>query len=281
MILVTGATGTVGREVVAQLVAAGKSVRALTRDPSKAKFDSKVEVVAGDLGKPETLPAALKGVEKVFSLASGPELSAQETNLAKAAKQAGVKHIVKLSVFGAGGGMKNAITEWHEVSEKAVQDSGVAWTFVRPGMFMSNALHWLGTIKSMGKIMQPYGDGKIAPIHPRDIAAVAVTALTTPGHEGQAYPITGTEALSMAEVAKILSEEVGKPITYVAIPDEVARDGMAKFGMPQMMIDSLTQMAASVRSGQGGQVSPTLERVLGRKGTSFREWARENSAAFK
>ncbi|MDP9034415.1 MAG: SDR family oxidoreductase [Myxococcota bacterium] len=280
MILVTGATGTVGREVVAQLVTAGKKVRALTRDPGKASFDARVEVVAGDLGKPETLRKALEGAERVFSLSTGPQLGVQERNLAAESSQAGVKHIVKLSVLGVGSGSTNPITGWHEVAEKSIRDSGIAWTFVRPGMFMSNALNWAPAVKAYGKIFQPYADGRIVPIHPRDVAAVAVKALTTPGHEGQSYPLTGPDALNMVEVAQILSEAVGKPIAYVPVTEEAARDGMSKAGVPALLVEGLMQLAAFVRSG-GGQVLPTLERLLGRRGLTWREWARENASAFR
>ena len=215
MILVTGATGTVGREVVAQLLAAGEHVRALSRDPSRARFDGRVEVIAGDLKKPETLPAAVAGVDRVFSLAVGPQIGAQEGNLAQASNKAGVRRIVNISVLGAGEAGRGGVAEWHTAGEQAIQNSGVPWTVVRPGAFMSNALFWKGTIKGLGKVFSNYGDGKTTPIHPRDIAAVAVRALTSPGHEGKAYPLTGPQAISVAEQVRILSEAIGKPIEYV------------------------------------------------------------------
>jgi uncharacterized protein YbjT (DUF2867 family) len=281
MILVTGGTGTVGREVVAQLLAAGQKFRVLTRDPAKARFDPKVEVVVGDLGKPESLPKALEGVDRVFALTTGMEIVAHDQALAAAAKKAGAKHIVKLSVFGIGAGGDMAILRRHEAGEKAIQESGLAWTFVRPGMFMSNALNWAGSIKSQGKIFLPYGEGKVPSIHPRDIAAVAVKAMTSPGHEGKAYPLTGSETTSMAEVAQIFSEEVGKPIQYVSIPDEAAREGMLKAGMHAGIVDDLLKMAGSIRAGQLAAPVPTVEQVLGRKALTWRDWARENAAAFR
>ena len=140
MILVTGATGTVGREVVGLLVKDGQKVRAMTRDPKKARFDPKVEVVAGDFARPETLEKAAQGAEAVFSLSTGPELGAHEGALARAAKKAGAKRLVKLSVMGAGSGGENVIVKWHDAGEKAIRESGLAWTFVRPGTFMSNVL---------------------------------------------------------------------------------------------------------------------------------------------
>ncbi|HUB06534.1 MAG TPA: SDR family oxidoreductase [Myxococcales bacterium] len=281
MILVTGATGTVGREVVALLVQAGQAVRALSRDPKKTRFDAKVEVVAGDFTKPETLEAAARGVEAVFSLAAGPDIGAHEGALARAAKKGGAKHVVGLSVMGAGSGSDGAIVKWHEAGEKAIQDSGLAWTFVRPGMFMSNALQWARSVKADGKVFLPYGEGRVAMIHPRDIAAVAVKALTTPGHEGKAYPLTGGEALTLSELVRILSEEVGRAIQYVPVPDAAAKAGMLEAGMPPTLAEALLKMAAIVRSGGAGTVLPTVEQVLGRKPLTWREWARENAAAFR
>jgi uncharacterized protein YbjT (DUF2867 family) len=281
MILVTGATGTVGREVVALLVASGQKVRALSRDPSKAKFDPRVEVVLGEFGKPESLAVALEGVESAFSLGLGPQLGVWEGNLAEAAKKAGVRRIVKLSVLGAGSDLRNAISEWHEAGEKAIQDSGVAWTFVRPGGFMSNALFWAPAIKAQGKVFSNFGDGKLPPIHPRDIAAVAVKALTSAGHEGKAYSVTGSELLGIGDEVQILSKAVGRPIQYVPISDEAARDGMLMAGMPTKVVESLISVGVHVRSGGAAKVLPDAEQVLGRKTLTFADWARENAGAFR
>jgi uncharacterized protein YbjT (DUF2867 family) len=280
MILVTGATGTVGREVVGLLLAEGEKVRALSRDPSKAKFDAKVEVVAGELGTPESLDKAVMGAESVFSLGLGPQLGVWERNLAEAAEKAGVRHIVKLSVLGAGSGRRNAIIEWHEAGEKAIQDSGLPWTFVRPGSFMSNSLLWAPTIKTAGKVYSNFGDGKLPPIHPRDIAAVAVKALTLWGHDGEAYSVVGPELLSVADQVRILSEVVGRPIQHVPITDDAAREGMLKSGMPTKLVDSLVGVGEFVRSGGAAKLVPDAERVLGRKLHTFADWARENAHAF-
>ncbi len=281
MILVTGATGTVGREVVGLLVKDGQKVRAMTRDPKKARFDPKVEVVAGDFARPETLEKAAQGAEAVFSLSTGPELGAHEGALARAAKKAGAKRLVKLSVMGAGSGGENVIVKWHDAGEKAIRESGLAWTFVRPGTFMSTALQWAATVKAQGKVFLPYGDGKVAPVHPRDIAAVAVKALTSPGHEGKAYTLTGPEALGVADELRVLSEEVGKPIQYVPVPDEAAKAGMLQAGMPLVLVEALLKMAGVIRSGGAAAVLPTVEQVLGRPGLTWREWAKENAAAFR
>jgi uncharacterized protein YbjT (DUF2867 family) len=281
VILVTGATGTVGREVVAQLLVAGEKVRALTRNPSRAQLDAQVELVAGDLNQPETVAKAVEGVERIFSLALGPQLGIQEANLAQAAKKAGARHIVKLSGLRPAGEARSQLATWHQASERAIQNMGIAWTFVQPGAFMSNALNWRDSIKGQGKVFSNYGDGKLAYIHPRDIAAVAVRALTEPGHEGKAYPVTGPEALSVSELVQILSEAVGKPIEYVPITDDAAREGMQKAGLPTFLIDALLPFASFVRSGKGGEILPTVEQVTGRKPLTFADWAREHAADFR
>jgi len=281
LILVTGATGTVGREVVAQLFAHGQQVRAMTRNPSQAKIDSRAQVVQGDFNDPKSLEAALKGVDKVFSLAFGPQTGAHEKELARLAKKAGVRHIVKLSAMGGDGVTINAIRKWHNEGEQAIKESGIAWTVVRPGGFMSNALQWRATIRSQGKVFSNYGHGKIPSVHPRDIGAVAVHALTQTGHEGQAYSLTGPEALTIGEQVKILSDAIGKPIEYVPISDEQARKGMQQAGMPGFIIDALVPFAAYVRDGKGAEVLPTVQQVTGRPALTFAQWAQENAEAFR
>ena len=241
MILVTGATGTVGREVVIQLLAAGEQVRGMTRNPSTAKLDARVELVKGDFAAPDTLAKAVDGVERVFSLTFGPQTGTHERDLAGLAKKAGVRHIVKLSAMGGDGETKNAIRKWHEQGEEAIKATGISWTVVRPGGFMSNALHWRETVRTQGKVFSNYGDGKLPSVHPRDIAAVAVRALTSDGHERKTYHLTGPEALSVGEQVDILSEVLGRRIEYVPITDDVARKGMEKAGISRADIELMSK----------------------------------------
>jgi (4-alkanoyl-5-oxo-2,5-dihydrofuran-3-yl)methyl phosphate reductase len=280
MILVTGATGTVGREVVTQLLAAGEQVRGMTRNPSTAKLDTRVEVVKGDFNAPDTLARAVDGVERVFSLTFGPQTGTHERDLATLAKKARVRHIVKLSAMGGDGETKNAIRKWHEQGEEAIKETGIIWTVVRPGGFMSNALHWRETVRTQGKVFSNYGDGKLPSVHPRDIAAVAVRALTSSGHEWKTYHLTGPEALSVGEQVEILSEVLDRRIEYVPITDDVARKGMEKAGMPTLLIDALIPFAAFIRSGRAAEVLPTVEEVTGRPALTFLDWAREHAEAF-
>jgi (4-alkanoyl-5-oxo-2,5-dihydrofuran-3-yl)methyl phosphate reductase len=281
MILVTGATGTVGREVVAQLLTAGEQVRAMTRDPSKVKLDGRVEVVKGDFNDPDTLASAVNGVERIFSLTFGPQTGVHEQHLAQAAKASGVRHIVKLSALGGDEGTTNNIRKWHDAGEQEIRDTGMAWTVVRPGAFMSNALHWRTSIRAQGKVFSNYGDGKLPPVHPRDIAAVAVRALISDGHEGKVYPLTGPEPLSMSQQVEILADAIGQPLEYVPITDEAARQGMERAGMPSFLIDALLPFASFIRSGKAARVFHTVEEVTGRPPLRFSDWAKENAAEFR
>lgn len=280
MILVTGATGTVGREVVAQLLAAGQKVRALTRNPLKAKLDDRAEVVKGDFDALDTLTSAVSGVGRVFSLTFGPKTGIHEKNLAQASKAAGVGHIVKLSALGGDEQTRNSIRKWHDEGEQAIRDTGIPLTVLRPGAFMSNALHWRESVRVQGKVFSNYGEGKLPPIHPRDIAAVAVRALTSDGHVGKIYSLTGPEALSVGEQVKILSDALGKKLEYIPVSDEAARKGMEQAGMPTFLIEALVPFAAFIRSGKAAKVFHTVEEVTGRSPFTFSDWTRENAAAF-
>ena len=281
MILVTGATGTVGREVVTQLLAAGQSVGAMTRNPLKTKLDKRVAVVKGDFEEPDTLEKAVDGADRLFSLTFGPRTGIHEKNLARAAKKAGVSHIVKLSALGGDGEVRNDIRKWHDEGEQAIRETGIGLTVVRPGAFMSNALHWRESIRVQGKVFSNYGDGKLPSVHPRDIAAVVVRALTSHGHQGKEYSVTGPAALSIGEQVKILSGAIGKPIEYVAVSDDAARRGMEQAGLPASLIDALLPFAGFIRSGKAAQVFKTVEEVTGRRPFTFDDWARENADAFQ
>jgi uncharacterized protein YbjT (DUF2867 family) len=281
VILVTGATGTVGREVVAQLLAQGQPVRGMSRNPAGAKFGPRVEMVQGDFADADSLAEAVKGADRVFSLALGPQTGSHERALAAAAKKVGVRHIVKLGAMGGDGETRNAIRRWHEEGEQAIRDSGIPWTVVRPGRFMSNALHWRESIRRQGKVFSNYGEGKLPSVHPRDIAAVAVRALTSENYFGKVLEVTGPAALSIAEEVSILSKALGKPIEYVPITDEVARKDMEQANMPAYIIDGLIPFAEFVRSGKAARVYPTVEEVTGRPALTFVDWAREHAPAFQ
>jgi uncharacterized protein YbjT (DUF2867 family) len=284
MILVTGSTGRVGGEIVRQLAAMGAKVRAFVRGgPDDAKgLPAGVEIAYGDLDRPETIAPAMQGIEKMYLLVPGtPAMPKQEGAALEAAKRAGVKHIVKHSVMGARE-PAIAIARLHRASETVIEQSGIAWTFVRPGSFMSNALDWAMPIKQQGGVFQPLGDGRVAMVDPRDIASVGVAALTKPGHEGRAYDVTGPEALDMNEHVAIISEAIGKPLKYVNIPEAATRDMMLnKVGMPAPVVEGLLEVFARIRDGKASHVSSDVETVTGKPARRFKEWVAENVGAFR
>lgn len=280
MILITGATGNVGRELVQQLLDAGEAVRVFTRDESKvAHLGQRVERAVGNLDQPETIEAALQGVDRLF-LNTGGFGTQQDENAITAAKRAGVQQIVKLSTFGAGQ-PTHAIDRWHQAKEQVLLDSGIGWTMLRPGQFMSNMLQWAGMIKGQGTVYAPSGEGKVAPIDPYDIAGVAAVALTKPGHVGKAYQLTGPELLTAGEEVQILSRLLGKPLQYVDIPASVAADRMRQNGMPPVLVDALTELSLMLQKGEGAYHTDTVEQVTGRPARTFETWCRLHLAAFQ
>lgn len=283
MILVTGSTGNVGSEVVKQLAQAGHKVRALVRDTKEAtgKFPTNVDIVVGDLDNTESLVHAMKGVDAIYLLAPfSPALAKQEGNALEAAKKAGVKRIVKHSVLGAQWeGI--AIAKWHRASEKAIEASGLQWTHIRPSGFFPNALGWAGMIKNGGTVYYPTGQGKLGVVDPRDIAAVAVKALTESGHDKQAYDVTGAQALTSQEQVDAIGKAIGKQLTYVDVPNAAAKDSMLGQGMPGPLADALLEFCDAIKSGQAAAVTDTVQRVTGKAPRTFEAWAKENAAAFK
>ncbi len=278
MILVTGATGMVGKELVQQLLEMDQPVRVVTRDARKvAHLGGRVEVVVGDLNNPETLQAAMAGVERMFLVTL--ELQ-QDLNALEAAKRAGVQQIVKLSTLEASEHTLQ-VGKWHYEREELVRASGLG-TFLRPGMFMSNTVAWwASSIKQQGAVYFPGGKGRVAPIDPRDIAAVAAVTLTQPGHAGKAYELTGPELLCVGEMVQIISRVLGKPIKYVDIPPFAAKLWMLQSGMDKSLVGALVEMMVALRKNQGAQLTDTVQQVTGRPARTFEAWCSEHIAAFQ
>ena len=281
MILVLGATGTTGGEVARQLIAAGHRPRLLVRTPAKAAaFQSSADVVQGDLDNPESLRAAMAGVDRLYLAASGVNGQALEVSAIDAAKATGVTHVVKLSVITADNpGITFA--RWHAQAEQHLIASGLAWTMLRPTNFMTNALGWADTIKSQHAFYQPTGDGEWASIDPVDIGAVAVKALTETGHEGKGYTLTGPESLNAAGYAAILSKVLGHTVSFVDVPATAAQDGMLKSGMPAAYVDALLDLLSAMKSGATAGTTDVVEQVLGRKPGTFENWVTRNIQAFR
>jgi len=281
LILVTGATGTLGSELVKQLSEAGERVRALVRNPEKAhKLAKNVEVIQADLEKPETLAPAFAGVDKVFVLSNYPSIVVVERNAYAAAKAAGVKHIVKLSGrhTNADPFSGTAVAKWHNESEHRLQSLGIPWTILRPGSWASNFLQMVDRQNSA--IFLPVGDGKDSFLDPRDLAACAVELLTTAGHDGRIYEVTGGEDLTYSEIADKLSAAIGKKVTFQNIPEEAARQGLLASGLPAPVVESLVTFFGLVRNGKIYPPTSAVADLLGRQPRSFDEWARDHAAAF-
>lgn len=275
-ILVTGSTGNVGSQVVQQLIASGVTPRVAVRSISKAESLKKAgaEPVEMDLDRPETVQSALTGVDKVFLVSPFvPNMVELTAILIEAAKRANVQQIVKLSALAQPG---IALSKWHLEMENAIASSGISFTFLRPNGFMQNFVNAMAeTIKSDNAFYLNAGDGKVSFVDTRDIASVAVAALITSGHEGQSYTITGSQALSHAESASILSQVLGRTINYVDVPEDVVRQGMQGAGMPEPTVNALLELYAIYKAGQAATVSPVVEQVTGKQPISFEQFAKD------
>jgi uncharacterized protein YbjT (DUF2867 family) len=283
MILVIGANGNIGSQVVQQLLAAGEKVRVLVRDGKKATatFGSSVDVVTGDIGDAAALDQAFAGAAGAFVLTSGDAVL-QEKNAFAAAKKAGTKHVVKLSVAGAMRGSPLRLADNHAQSEEALKASGVAYTILQPHSFMSNVRESAGSIKGDGRIYGASKEGGVPYIDTGDIAAVGVAALRDPAkHGGQTYFLTGPEAFSQAQIAEKIGKAIGKTVTYVDLPPAVFVDNLKKFGVPGWLADDFGKMNEWFASGAAATVVDTVEKVTGRKPRTFDAWLSDNVAAFR
>lgn len=274
MILVTGATGNVGGEVVRLLHESGQPVRILSRNPGKASFPSAVEIAVGDLSSPKTLAAALDGVKKVF-LVRTPGSDA----FPQLAKDAGVEHIVFLSSGAIDSPSETAIGKNHLDTENLIRQSGVKWTFLRPGAFMTNALQWAPSIRAEGIVRAPFGDVGNAPIDPRDIASVGAAALTSSGHDEQIYRLTGPEVVTPEQQVQILSSVLGRDIRFEEVPESVAEQNMKKFAPPEI-VDSIFTLIKDGKN-HGEHVTNTVKDVTGLHARTFDQWATDYAHLFK
>jgi uncharacterized protein YbjT (DUF2867 family) len=280
MILITGATGHIGRELVSQLHEKGGSMRVLVRDEKRVShLDPCIERAIGDLNDAESLRSAMRGVERIFLVTFETQ---QDHNLIEAARGAGVGHVVKLSTLEATE-HKIKVGKWHYEREELIRASGLDWTFLRPGMFMSNTIDWWAeSIKGQDSVFFPGGKkGKVAPIDPRDVASVAALALTQPGHSGKAYELTGDQLFSISEMVQIIAQLLGKPIQYMDIPPIAAKLFMLKTGMDKALVNALMEMLASLRRNEGAIVTETFRELTGNPPQTFEAWCSENIRAFQ
>ena len=274
MYLVTGATGNAGGAVVRALADAGEPVRAVVRS-SAGGLGEGVEIAEGDLNQPQTLREHVAGVRAAFLL-SGYDGLAETLALLRGA---GAERVVLLSSSAApGGDLTNAVARYHILSERAVLESGLAWTFLQPNSFMTNALRWLGQLREGDVIRVPFADVAIATVDPADIGAVAVKALAGVGLAGRSLRLSGPRALLPAEQAEILGEALGRRLRVEPQSNEEARAEMSAT-MPSEYVDAFFDFFVEGAIDET-TVLPTVGEVLGREPRDFEQWAAENVAAF-
>jgi uncharacterized protein YbjT (DUF2867 family) len=283
MLLITGATGGVGSLVTERLLARGERPRILTRDESKARrvFGDRVDVAVGELDDQRSLAAAMRGVSRVFLVAAdpGPHLVERDATAARVARASGVERVVKLSTFDAAHRVGTGV--WHERGEAAIRTSGVGFAFVRPSGFMSNALAWAPAIRAAGTVASSTGDGKIAFIHPRDIADVATAVLLSPDHAGATLRITGPVALSYGEMVAKIGAAIGCALVFRAIDEANERTRWRARGETEETIDYHISIFRAIRTGRLAEVTDTVEHMLGRPASSFDRWVEEHAGEFR
>lgn len=279
-VLVTGATGNVGSRLVPALRATGASVRALVHDESKVQAikDLGVEVFVGDLDKPETLDPAVAGVGQVYLLTTnGPAAAQQASNVIQAARRNGSPHVVRQSAYGP---EKSRIIRHVLQVESELKASGLSYTIVRPTFFMQNTMMAAQTVASDGVVYMPFKDGKIDMVDVRDVADVALKVLTEDGHEGREHTLTGPASISFHDVAAGLSKALGKEVQYVDVPLEAGREAMVGMGMPEWVADGYTELMEEFSKNWADLVSPAVEKITGRPGRSYEQFARDFAQVF-
>jgi uncharacterized protein YbjT (DUF2867 family) len=280
VILVTGATGNVGRHVVSQLLRTGVAVRALARNPDSAGLPDGVEVVRGDLSAPDTLDTCLNGVDTVFLL--WPGLTADFAPAALDVISNHARRLVFLSSLGVRDDLEqqpDPINALHADVEHAIEQSGLEWTFLRPGGFATNTLWWAPQIRTDGVVRWAYGACARALIHERDIAAVAVRTLTSDGHGGAKHLLTGPRSLTQVEQIRTISEVLGRPLRFEEISPEAMRSQLLTWLPPAVVDGALTYWARLV--GEPEVVSSTVEEIIGAPAHPFRDWVVDHASAFR
>jgi uncharacterized protein YbjT (DUF2867 family) len=283
MILITGATGRVGGATLKQLSTKGIPVRALVRNAEKAALVAGplVETVIGDLAQPRSLESALDGITAALLVSPlDPHQVELQGNFIDAAKRAGRVHVVKISGLGTALNSSVRSGRWHAQTEKHVEDSGLPFTHLRPPFFMQNILRYAPTIRASGEFVGSLGQGKVAMIDVDDIAAVAVTALTTDAHAGKVYVLTGPEALSYSDVAETLSRILGRTVTYKDVSLAVMRERLLASGMPEWHVDVQVDFSTALSAGHASAVTSTVEAVTGRPARTLEQFIREHVVRF-
>ena len=280
-ILVTGATGTVGTQVVEQLTRRGASVRAAARGVEKAKLPAGVERAELDFSDAASIERALSGVKAAFLLTPFSEdqvsLGGRFIDVAKAS---GVEHIVKLSAIGSDVEPGIQMGRWHRAIERQLESSGIAYTILRPNNFMQNFIGYYGP-DAEGAIYLPWGEGACSFIDAVDIGRVAAVALTEKGREGKAYTLTGPRAFTIGEAARVIGDVTGRAVRYVDVPEDAARQAMLGAGMPSWMVEAMLELHAIDKAGYAAVVTDEVEKLTGARAQSFEDFAKRSAASWR
>ena len=278
--LITGATGEVGSRVVRQLLERNIRPRVLVRSEEKSRslFEDRVDVCVGDLAAPDSIRRAIQRADTVFLVNVGPAIPERDKTAATISKEVGGRKIVKLSSLDVEHGL--AIGAWHEKGEAAIRNTGIPFSFVRPTGFMSNLLAWAHSIKTESVVRSSTADGRRPFIHSEDIASVCLAALLNDEYLGEALPITGPESLTFGEVTAIISEGIGRPLSYQVISDEEARERYSRISGSQEETEAHVALWRAIREGRLAATTDRVERILGRKPIALRQWASENVRSF-
>lgn len=283
MILMTGATGTAGSRIARALVDEGLDVRVLVRDAERAErlLGGAAEIAVGDLGDAGSVRAALEGIEQlVLSGPDDPRRVAWEVAAIDAAVAAGVRRVVRVSSVGAKPGSPVALWDWHGRVDDHLRRAPLAAVVLRPGPFMTNVLAGAEQVAGDGTLIAPAGEARMALIDPRDIGAAVAAVLTTPGHDGRTYVLTGPQAITYGQVAEALTEATGSEVRFVDVPDAAAVEGLRQAGVPGDAAEQVVAVFGMLRRGVAQEVSADVELLTGRAPRAFADWAREHAAAF-
>lgn len=282
-ILITGATGNISSGIITQLKGSEHRLQALVRNPDKAEELKRqgVELRVGDLEKPWTLGSAFADVDTVWILAPpGPRAPEQCSNALWAARQAGVRHVVRLSAIGASHTAPTVNSRLHALSDAELAASGIPFTILKPHYFMQNLLMAAQSIAQQGAMYFALADGKMGLIDSRDISEFAAHVLTSAGHEGKTYTITGPTSLSMHQVAAAMSEAIGKTVKYVPVTAEAEQQAILQMGIDEWMANLLGDYSAAYSANWGDLVTDDFQRVTGKSPRSIAQFAKDFAGAF-
>jgi len=284
-LLITGATGAIGKELTQMLSERGIPFRAMVRSPKDAGNLAALpgaEVVKGDFNDPTTMAQALKGIERAFLLTNSSEAAeSQQLAFVAEAQKAGLRHLVKLSQLSAAADSPVRFLRYHAVVEQAIQNAGMDFTFLRPNLFMQGLLAFQQSITQQGQFYAAIGEAKVSVVDIRDIAAAAAAALTEEGHAGKTYTLTGPEALTHARMADQLSTALGHRVTFVDMVPEAMRQALLQFGFPVWQADGLIEDYAHYSRNEAAAVASGIQDATGQSPRFFADFARDYAPAFQ